>query len=356
MDDIVPAAEDGSPAALGQEADAARAYAATSLAASTWLIYDADWQRFQTWCATGGAPPLPADPVTVARFCANEAEAGRAPSTITRRLAAIGWAHKIAGIKPQQRADGSGAIAEVMAGIRRSRAAPPAQKAAADAEALRNMLRACAGEKLGAVRARAVLAIGFAGVFRRSELVAPRVEDLRRDAGGIRVVIRPSKADQEGAGTTVAIPNGDRLRPVAALDDWLAAARVTKGFTFRRIGRAGRVTDEPTSDRAVPWLVQTAAWAAGYDPALFSGHSCGPASSPVRRGRRPALSKSRRSRATAAYRCSPALCAMPKSTTATMRGADSCKAWTIADRRRCATGSRNVVVFRALNLSGGGLH
>ena len=160
-----------------------------------------------------------------------------------------------------------------MAGIRRSRAAPPAQKAAADADVLRDMLRACAGEKLRAVRARAVLAIGFAGAFRRSELVALRVEDIRRDAEGIRVVIRRSKADQEGEGATVAIPHGDRLRPVAALDAWLAAARVAEGFVFRRIGRAGQVTDEPMSDRAVARLVQAVARAAGYDPALFGGHS-----------------------------------------------------------------------------------
>ena len=125
MDDIVPAAAGSIPVALGQEADTACDYAAASRAASTRLIYDADWQRFQTWCAARGEPPLPADPVTVARFCANEAEAGRAPSTITRRLAAIGWAHKLAGLKPPQHADGGGgAIAEVMAGIRRSRAAP----------------------------------------------------------------------------------------------------------------------------------------------------------------------------------------------------------------------------------------
>ena len=127
MDDIAPAAP-GSIPAVGQEADAARGYAAASRAASTRLIYDADWHRFQTWCAARGVPPLPADPGVVARFCANEAEAGRAPSTITRRLAAIGWAHKLAGHKPPQRADGGGAIAEVMAGIRRSRAAAPAQK------------------------------------------------------------------------------------------------------------------------------------------------------------------------------------------------------------------------------------
>ena len=97
-------------------------------------------KRFQTWCAARGEPPLPADPGVVARFCANEAEAGRAPSTITRRLAAIGWAHKRAGHKPPQRADGSGAVAEVMAGIRRSRAAPPAQKAAADADVLAKLI------------------------------------------------------------------------------------------------------------------------------------------------------------------------------------------------------------------------
>ena len=132
---------------------------------------------------------------------------------------------------------------------------------------------ACSGEKLRAARARAVLAIGFAGAFRRSELVALRVEDIRRDAEGIRVVIRRSKADQEGEGATVAIPHGDRLRPVAALDAWLSAARVAEGFVFRRIGRAGQVTDEPMSDRAVARLVQVAGMAAGYDPMRYGGHS-----------------------------------------------------------------------------------
>ncbi len=273
MDDIVPAAAGGIPGALGQEADAVRGYAAASHAASTRLIYDADWKRFQTWCAACGERSLPADPVAVARFCAGEAEAGRAPSTITRRLAAIGWVHKLAGHTPPQHADGGGAIAEVMAGIRRSRAVPPAQKAAADADVLRDMLRACAGDRLRAVRARAVLAIGFAGAFRRSELVALRVEDIRRDAEGIRVVIRRSKADQEGEGAVVAIPHGDRLRPVAALNAWLAVSRVAEGYVFRRIRRAGQVTDEPMNDRAVARLVQAVAKAAGYDPALFGGHS-----------------------------------------------------------------------------------
>ncbi len=78
---------------------------------------------------------------------------------------------------------------------------------------------------------------------------------------------------RRGWGAMVAIPNGDRLRPVAALDAWLAAARVAEGFVFRRIGRGGQVADEPMSDRAVARLVQAAARAAGYDPAPFGGHS-----------------------------------------------------------------------------------
>ena len=123
MDDIVPARR----AALRHGADGA-----VSRAASIRLLYAADWQRF-TWCAARGEGPLAAALGAVALFCAGEVEAGRAPATITRRLAAIGLAHKLAGYKPQ-RADGGRAVAKVMAGIRRSWAAPLAREAAADAD------------------------------------------------------------------------------------------------------------------------------------------------------------------------------------------------------------------------------
>jgi integrase len=174
---------------------------------------------------------------------------------------------------PPQRVPGGGAIAEVMAGIRRTRAVPPVRKAAADADALRDMLRACAGDGLRAARARAVLAVGMAGAFRRSELVALRFEDVRRDAEGIRIGVRRSKTGQEGIGDVVAIPHGDRLRPVALLDAWLAASGVVDGYLFRRLDPRGRVTGEPMNGRAVARLVQAAAAAAGYDPARFGGHS-----------------------------------------------------------------------------------
>jgi integrase len=45
---------------------------------------------------------------------------------------------------------------------------------------------------------RALLLLGFAGAFRRSELVALDVADIQEDEGGLRVLIRRSKTDQEG--------------------------------------------------------------------------------------------------------------------------------------------------------------
>lgn len=43
------------------------------------------------------------------------------------------------------------------------------------------------------LRDRALLLLGFAGAFRRSELVALDVADLQFCDGGLRVVIRKSK-------------------------------------------------------------------------------------------------------------------------------------------------------------------
>ena len=107
-------------------------------------------------------------------------------------------------------------------GIRRSIGAAPVRKSPATADLVRQMLDACR-DTLRGKRDRALLALGFAGAFRRSELVAPRVEDLAPTPDGLRVTIRRSKTDQEGLGQTVAILRGPRLRPVEAVERWVEA-------------------------------------------------------------------------------------------------------------------------------------
>jgi integrase len=98
---------------------------------------------------------------------------------------------------------------------------------------------------LRALRNRAIILLGFAGAFRRSELVALNVEDLEEMPEGMLATLRRSKTDQEGLGRRVAIPRGEIACPVAALRARLDAAGITEGAIFRRIfnKRAQRVTE-----------------------------------------------------------------------------------------------------------------
>jgi hypothetical protein len=84
-------------------------------------------------------------------------------------------------------------------------------------------------------RDRALLFLGFAGAFRRSELVALRVEDLQSTDEDSKYACG-SKTDQEGQGLTVGIPGASRaaLCPIRAMEAWLAAAELADRAVFRR--------------------------------------------------------------------------------------------------------------------------
>lgn len=97
--------------------------------------------------------------------------------------------HRRAGLQPPQAREGAAALLEVMGGIWRSHDIVPVRKHAADADVLRDVLRAIVGEDLRSVRDRAVLTFGMAGAFRRSELVALQLADIER----VCVTIRRSK-------------------------------------------------------------------------------------------------------------------------------------------------------------------
>jgi integrase len=73
-------------------------------------------------------------------------------------------------------------------------------------------------------RDRAVVLLGFAGAFRRSELAALTRSDIRIDEEGLLVTIRRSKTDQDGQGRTIGIPYGSHplTCPVRALKRFLA--------------------------------------------------------------------------------------------------------------------------------------
>ena len=205
----------------------------------------------------------------MAAFLAHEAERQVRPSTIGRRVAAIRYAHKLAGL-PLPTDDER--VRATVRGIRRSLGAAPSKKTPATAERVIGMAP-LAGTRLSATRDRALLLIGFAGAFRRSELVALNLEDIEETAEGLRVTIRRSKTDQEGHGHVIAIPRGVIACPVTALKAWLEAAGIAQGPVFRPVAKGGRIQATRLTDRSVADIVKAHAQRAGLDPKLFAGHS-----------------------------------------------------------------------------------
>lgn len=246
-----------------------RAYLAAEKSANTRRAYATDWADFSTWCDRGGAAALPATAIDVARYLAQLADSGRKVATIERRVAAIRYVHKAAGHEPPTGAEG---VKAVMRGIRRTRRQAKRQKAPATAEVLAEALRA-QPDTLAGLRDRALLLIGFAGALRRSELVALEVADLTFRPKGLLLQIRSSKTDQDGEGASLPIPRGRSLRPVAALEAWLAAAGITEGPIFREINRHGRIGAAALSDRSVARIVKKVLGASGLDARMYSGHS-----------------------------------------------------------------------------------
>ena len=90
---------------------------------------------------------------------------------------------------------------------------------------------------------------------------------------GLRVTIRRSKTEQEGQGQEIAIPRGYKLRPVEAVQAWLAAAEINSGPVFRDVKKGGRVQSAALSDRSVAAIVKQRAASIGLSPDSFAGHS-----------------------------------------------------------------------------------
>lgn len=251
------------------EMAAAVSFAEMEKSEGTRRAYRSDFRIFTVWCVARGLESMPATPATVARFLSSEATGGLKASTIGRRAAAVAYAHKLAGFEPPTSIE---SVRAVVRGIRRSIGTAPARKLPATAGVIGEMLKHCP-DTLRGQRDAALLALGFSGAFRRSELVALTVADLVEAPDGFRVMIRKSKGDQEGAGQEIAVPRGCRIEPVRLVQAWLKAAGITEGYVFRPVAKGGRVLNEPLTGHSAAAIVKRYAGLAGLDAAVFAAHS-----------------------------------------------------------------------------------
>jgi site-specific recombinase XerD len=249
MTALVPATP-GALAAL----ETARAYAGLAMSESTIRVYRIAWAHFADWCAGLGVSPLPADPAHVGGYIASIATT-HAPNTIAQRLAAIGQMHRFHALPWDQR---HAAITTTRRGVLRQHGRAPKQAAAISLESLQSLVGTCDDSPAG-VRDRALLLVGFAGAFRRSELVGLRVDDVALSKQGMRLTVRRSKTDQIGQGAEVGIPRGQfpETCPVRAVETWLSLLgdreRAGDLPLFRRLSKAGRLVGYAPMSPCVVW-------------------------------------------------------------------------------------------------------
>jgi integrase len=191
--------------------------------------------------------------------------------SLQRRLNAIAEAHKAVGVEPPTH---SPIVANTMKGIRRTMGTAPTQKAPVLTDDIRAMVDVTDTGIIG-LRDRALILLGFAGAFRRSELVSLVVEDCAFGKDGLTVTLRRSKTDQEGAGRKIGIPYGSNPEtcPVRTLQAWLEQAGITSGPLFRSLNRHGQLKAGRLAGLDVARVVKKLAERARLDPAKYAGHS-----------------------------------------------------------------------------------
>src|SRR5215471_5449524 len=161
------------PVELTATLELAADFAKASKAKATQDAYASDWRIFESWCRPRGLSALPATAESLCAFLADEASLGKRASTLGRRLAAIRYFHRAAGFDTPT---GDEKVKAVLSGIRRTIGAAPVRKRAATSDLVLSMVPR--GESLRELRNRAIILVGFAGAFRRSELVALNVDDI----------------------------------------------------------------------------------------------------------------------------------------------------------------------------------
>lgn len=196
---------------------------------------------------------MPATPQAVALYLA-ELAGKRKVATVRRRVVAIAQHHKLLGF-PSPTADPI--VREILKGIERTHGIAAHRKTALTAELLKDVLHRL-DTSLRGRRDRALLLLTFAGGFRRSEVVALDVADVRFEKRGAVVTLRRSKTDQVGAGREVAIPQlrTEAICPVHALREWLQVAGISAGPIFRTFSIRGALQENRIDGRDVARLVQ----------------------------------------------------------------------------------------------------
>ena len=232
-----------------------------SKAQNTLRAYQADFRDFSSFCAKNGFNSLPTEPKIIALYLTHLSSFSKF-STLKRRIASIKVVHRLKGHYIDTKHP---IITENIMGIKRKLGVKQTSKKPILINDLKKIINVINEEKneLKKYQNKALILIGFAGGFRRSELVSIEYEDIDFVAEGVKITVLKSKTDQTGIGLTKAIPYFDNKSycPVISLKKWIEYSNIKNGKVFK------------VSDKTVALTIKKYASIAGLDNSKYAGHS-----------------------------------------------------------------------------------
>ena len=232
-----------------------------SKANNTLRAYQSDYRDFSLFCSKNGLSSMPTQPKIVALYITHLSKFSKF-STLKRRIASISVIHKLKGHYLDTKHP---IIMENLHGIKRTLGSRQKAKKPLLINSLKKIIKAIDQEKKERDRDRALILIGFAGGFRRSELVSILKEDVELVDEGVKILIKKSKTDQSGEGSVKAIPyfQNQEFCPVIALKKYMSLKKFNSNS--EKIFKL--------SDKSVALIIKKYAQIAGLDPTKYAGHS-----------------------------------------------------------------------------------
>ncbi len=249
-----------------------------SKAVNTLRAYKADFKDFSAFCVKNGFSSMPTEPKILALYLTHLSSTSKF-STLKRRIASISVIHKLKGHYLDTKHP---IIMENLHGIKRVKGTNQKAKKPILINNLKQIIhvidRYLSNNESGDVdciipensknirnkiRDKAIILVGFAGGFRRSEIVNIDYDDVEFVSEGVKIFIKRSKTDQSGEGMIKAIPYFDNKSfcPVLALKNWIEHSEI----------KSGRLFD--ISDKSISLIIKKYASLAGLDPNKYGGHS-----------------------------------------------------------------------------------
>ena len=232
-----------------------------SKANNTLRAYQSDYRDFSLFCSKNGLSSMPTQPKIIALYITHLSKFSKF-STLKRRIASISVIHKLKGHYLDTKHP---IIMENLHGIKRTLGSRQKAKKPLLINSLKKIIKAIDQEKKEKDRDRALILIGFAGGFRRSELVSILKEDVELVDEGVKILIKKSKTDQSGEGSVKAIPyfQNQEFCPVIALKKYMSLKKFNSNS--EKIFKL--------SDKSVALIIKKYAQIAGLDPTKYAGHS-----------------------------------------------------------------------------------